>query len=378
MSETTILGVGDIILDLDNHGTAFDRVKHILRKGDIVFANCDQTFSDLGSDPNGFWPIYVSAVPHAASMIDCVKDAGFSVLNFGNNHSLDWGYEAVFDCMEGCRDAGMTPIGFGKNIVEARRPTIINKDETKVGFLNYCSIGPAGYEATESRPGHVPLRAHTYYQQWDPQPGTPALTKSFVDREDLSAMIEDIKALRPKVDILICTFHWGVHYIPAEIADYEREAGHAAIDAGADIIFGQHAHLPKGIEVYNGKTIFYGMHNFSSRGEWTCPAYQPGSKYPDSYKWDWTEHGKKFATFYGEIDPDEKRSSMIAKISVDKAKIVRTAFIPCWISDHNEPEAVGAGDARGQQIFEHFKFLSHSQGFDTKLEWDGDEIVVSD
>jgi poly-gamma-glutamate synthesis protein (capsule biosynthesis protein) len=376
MNTIVLMAVGDIILDLDNHATAFDRVKHILREGDIVFANCDQTFSDIGTDPNGFWPIYVSAVPHSASMVDCVKDAGFTVLNFGNNHSLDWGYESAFDCMDNCRTAGITPFGFGRNLLEARKPTIIEKDGTKIGFLNYCSVGPDGYEATQNRPGHVPLRAHTYYQQWDPQPGTPPITHSFAYREDLASMVADIQALRPQVDILVCTYHWGIHYVPGKIAGYEKEAAHAAIDVGADIIFGQHAHLPKGIEVYKGKTVFYGMHNFSARGEWIPPALQPESKFPESYKWDWTEHGERFKKLFGEIDPDEKRSSMIAKISIVNGAITRVAFVPCWVTDVTEPEPCSADDPRGQQIFNHFQSLSHGQGFDTELKWDGDEIVV--
>jgi len=376
MSKVTLMGVGDIILDLDNHDSAFTNVKHILRQGDVVFANCDQSFSDLGDSPNSFWPIYVSAVPHAASMADCVADAGFTILNFGNNHSLDWGYEAAFDCLDQVKKRGMTPFGFGKNITEARKPAIIEKEGSTIGFLNYCSIGPEGYEATEHRPGHTPMRVHTYYDQWDPQPGTPAITRTFPNRDDLAALLEDVRSLRDKVDVLVCTFHWGVHYVLEVIADYEKEVAHAAIDAGADLVFGQHAHLPKGIEVYNGKAILYGMHNFCSPGEWMPPAKQPGSKYPESYKWDWTEHGEKFKSLFGDVDPEEKRQTLIARVTIDDGDITRVAYTPCWLNDRNEPTALKADDPRATNVFEHFKKISKSQGFDTEFQWEDDEIVL--
>lgn len=57
--------------------------------------------------------------------------------------------------------------------------------------------------------------------------------------------------------------HWGIHFVPATIADYQREVVHAAIDAGADLILGHHPHILKGIEVYGGRAIFYSLGNFA-------------------------------------------------------------------------------------------------------------------
>ena len=78
-------------------------------------------------------------------------------------------------------------------------------------------------------------------------------------KPDSIRSIDDIKKLRPLVDVLIVSQHWGVHFVPFVIATYQYEVGHAAIDAGADLIIGHHAHILKGIEVYKGKVIFFGM-----------------------------------------------------------------------------------------------------------------------
>ena len=106
------------------------------------------------------------------------------------------------------------------------------------------------------------MRASTFYEQVDWQPGTPPRIVTLANKDDLAAMVEDIKKVRPLVDVLIMSIHWGVHHVPAVIAMYQKEVGHAAIDAGVDIILGHHAHILKAVEVYKGKVIFYSIGNF--------------------------------------------------------------------------------------------------------------------
>ena len=386
MSETTLIAVGDIILDLENHSTAFDHVKEVMQAGDITVASCDQIYSDKGESPNGFWQIRVGAPPHSAAMLDTLVDAGVNVINFANNHSLDWGYEAAFDCLALCKDVGVAAVGIGRNIKAARQPVIVERNGTTFGFLAYCSIGPAGYEATAERPGHAPMRAHTHYEQWDPQPGTPPLIHTFAHKEDLREMVDDISRLRKQVDVVIVGFHWGVHYITELIADYEYEVGHAAIDAGADLILGNHPHLPKGIEVYKGKVIFHAMNDLATHGGWRPPATQPGCDYPDSQVWDWTHYGKlpeeRFGNEHMGVGLSSRsmtevvRTSMMAKITVENGSVSRVAYIPCYINDALSPEIVTREQERGQKVFEYWKKTSGSQGLNTDFEWDGDEIVV--
>ena len=77
-------------------------------------------------------------------MLDTLVDAGVDVISFGNNHSMDWGYEAMFDCLERCRKRGITTVGFGRNLAGAREPAIVERDGTRFGFLAYCCVGPPG------------------------------------------------------------------------------------------------------------------------------------------------------------------------------------------------------------------------------------------
>ena len=140
MSEITLVAVGDIILEPDSHDRAFACIKPVLEAGDITFGNCDQVYSDLGESPNGFWPIQAGAVPHSTAMLDSLVDAGFDVLGFGNNHILDWGYEAFLDSLSQVRGRGLEPLGAGKDLPSARKPVIVERNANRVGFLAYRKI----------------------------------------------------------------------------------------------------------------------------------------------------------------------------------------------------------------------------------------------
>ncbi len=82
------------------------------------------------------------------------------------------------------------------------------------------------------------MRIWTIYEQVDYQPGTPPRIVTMPYKEDLAAMIEDIKNLKTLVDVVIVSIHWGLHIIPRVIPMYCPDIGHAAIDAGADLILG--------------------------------------------------------------------------------------------------------------------------------------------
>ena len=76
----------------------------------------------------------------------------------------------------------------------------------------------------------------------------------------------DIAALRNSgAEIVICAFHWGEegHYRPG---DDQQKIAKAAIDAGADIVYGHHPHVLQKIEQYKDGYIFYSLGNFSFGG----------------------------------------------------------------------------------------------------------------
>lgn len=90
---------------------------------------------------------------------------------------------------------------------------------------------------------------------------------------DVEHMVSEITAMKQAgVDVVIFAPHWGAeeYYKPNNV---QVDAGHAAIDAGAHIVWGSHPHVLQPMEAYNGGMIYYSMGNFSFGG----------NLYPDDY-----------------------------------------------------------------------------------------------
>jgi hypothetical protein len=286
-----------------------------------------------------------------------------------NNHTLDWGTEALLDTIERISKTEIKVVGVGKTIIEARKPVVLERKGTRVGFLAYGCVGPDGYEAWEDKPGYAPMRSWTVYEKWDYQPGTPPRIITLAYREDLAAMEEDIHKLKSQVDVVVVSFHWGLHMQPALIPMSGFEIGHAACDAGADIIVGTYAHILKGIEVYKGKVIFHGQSNFAFR---PFPPEGTPKNFPRGYS---NRPGRSLRDFY-KFDPEEVLNTFIAKIIIENGKISKVSYIPCHINKETQPEVVTRNDPRGQGVFSYIEKITRNQNLPTKFAWEGDEVVI--
>ena len=364
----TLVGVGDVLIDREDPDSIFRYVADVLRSGDITYANCEQMYSDKGARVKK-----LSTYSHPRN-IAALQNAGIDVISLANNHTLDHGPEALLDTMERLKTAGLPYIGVGKNLAGARQPVILESKGTTVGFLAYNSVGPEGYEAGENKPGYAPIRAWTFYQQWDPQPGTPARVISVPYTSDLLAMMDDIRKLRSQVDVLVVCPHWGQHFMPHVVPMYCLDIGHAAVEAGADIVLGTHSHMLKGIEIYKGKAIFYATGNFAIE---MCDGTTMGVPAIEAIK--------AMSDFYRYVpDPDyptypchpEAKPTMIVKALIEDGSIKQVRYVPCYVNTLAEPEIVTRADPRAQEVFDYVEAISRSQQFGTRFTWDGDEIII--
>ena len=95
------------------------------------------------------------------------------------------------------------------------------------------------------------------------------------DTIDRAAMTAQIQALRPRVDVLAVALHWGGEYVslpqtsPGIAEDDPVEIAHLAVDAGADLIIGNHPHWVQAVELYEGKFIAYAHGNFIFDQMWS-------------------------------------------------------------------------------------------------------------
>jgi poly-gamma-glutamate capsule biosynthesis protein CapA/YwtB (metallophosphatase superfamily) len=358
---TKILAVGDVGAKRDDPGSIFDGCRDVFAGGDVVFAQLETTVTDCGArSPNA-----KLAMRAPSTMADATRQAGIDVMSFASNHCLDWGYEGFCDTLDHMDAAGVALCGAGATIDEARKPAIAKHDDLRIAFLAYNSILPDGYGATTNTPGCASIRAHTVYSQIEhDQPGTPARILSYPYREDLLALLADIDNARACADIVLVSFHWGLHMVEAEIADYQRIVAHAAIDAGADAILGHHPHILKGIEFYRGAPVFYSLGNFAIE--------QPHVWDPEITKSESFRHlvslNPAWNTDQVYMLPEDTRMTGIVRLFCQEKRIARVEFLPAWIGDDSTPEMLHVDDARFAKVRDYLLRISESQGFDTHFQ----------
>jgi poly-gamma-glutamate capsule biosynthesis protein CapA/YwtB (metallophosphatase superfamily) len=367
----TLCAVGDIMVNRDDPASIFDLAGPVLRDADATFGNCESTYSERGSRN----PATRGEVRAHPRNLDAFTAAGFDVVSFANNHHLDAGYDAFFDTLDALRERGIATCGAGRDLAEARQPAILERNGTRVAFLGYSAILFPGYEAADNRPGCAPLRVHTHYEQVEiEQPGSAPDVITFTREEDLEALREDVRVARERADVVVVTPHWGIHFEPATIAQYETEVGRAAIDAGADVVLGHHQHILKPVQVYKGKVIVHGMGNFAMDADikkhGTSPAVKEmQARYP-GYCFAYQEETPTYPF------PAEARMTVIVRCEITGGAFTEVALIPCYINAGGQPEPLRSDDPRFAQVADYLRTISESQGLDTTLKAVDDRLVV--
>jgi poly-gamma-glutamate capsule biosynthesis protein CapA/YwtB (metallophosphatase superfamily) len=382
--EVVLYAVGDIGPDRADPDSIFRNVKGALSQSNVAFCQLEVNLSNRGIGHRG------REIARSPQIAAAIKDAGFNVVSFAANHCLDAGLEPFFDTIDNLKEQGLCVIGVGRNLKEARSPAIIECKDTKIAFLAYNSILPEGYWAEDSSPrkvywaedsspGCAPLRAWTLYEPIDPtQPGLPPWVHTLTYRDDLKAMVEDIKKTKSLADLVIVSTHCGIHMVPAVIAEYQKEIAHVAIDSGADLILQHHPHILKGIEVYCNKVIFYSLANFAIEvhfmtKEWAeTPCIKKERK---SLNPDWNPPYPDYPSY---PFPPDARKTIIAKCIIKNKKIKRVSFLPTIINKQAEPEILASEDKRFGEIVKYMEEITRDQELDTEYTLSGDEVIVQE
>lgn len=372
---TSVFAVGDIAVNRDQPDTIFELVHERIKQADLAFGqieaiyarsgevNVSGTSSPLRGDPEN---------------VRAIGRAGFNLASFASNHCMDYGISAFRETIEHFRQVpGMQIFGAGENLGEARKPVIVEHHGNRIGFLAYCSILPIRYWADVDRPGCAPARARTIYETLEPdQPGTPPRILTYPHDEDLAHMLQDIRALKAQVDVVIVSMHWGLHFREGELATYEIKYARHCIDAGADVILGHHQHILKPVEIYRGKPIFYGMANFAFD-----MYYQPGElEKPERIERrqrlhpGWT-HDPAYPTFPFPVD---SRKGMVVLLEIERGQVTRTRWQPTMINQKSQPRLLTRAEPEFDEVLAYMRKITAAQKIATRYELDGDTIVCLD
>jgi poly-gamma-glutamate capsule biosynthesis protein CapA/YwtB (metallophosphatase superfamily) len=319
--------------------SAFALVKPALAEADVLFGDLEMALyrPDATLDEKPGW------TQSDPAMVESLADAGFAAVGCANN--VIQGAEAIRSTLATLDRHGIAHTGAGEDLAAARAPAVVERGGVRFGFLASTMVYyVSGHAAGPTSAGVAALRCHTAYEphpRLHQMPGSPAITRSWPDPAALARLREDVTALRRQVDVLVTYFHWGVSGMD-ELAEYQRTVAHDAIDHGADLVVGSHAHKPQGVERYKDRAILYGLGNFA---------------------FDW-------------VNMRPPRTGLLARCEVADKRITRVAVRPVLRRDDplNQPELVGLDHPHGRRIADRVAELSAELG--TQLRPQGDELVV--
>ena len=243
---TTLLFTGVIVparcvqSAIDARGDAeyvYDEVRATIQAADFAIGTFNATMSDVPPH-TGCIPTYVLVGSPANA--DALANAGFDAMSVATNHIKDCGLttcgdKAFFDTLEALRRVGIQPVGAGSNQSEALQPIVLIANGVRFAIISLGQIQQGGVYATAEKPGIAELT--------------------------LENLQNSIVAARQISDVVIVMPHWG----PEDVATptwIQRNLAHQIVEAGADLVVGNHTHVVQGFQEINGIPVFYGLGNF--------------------------------------------------------------------------------------------------------------------
>lgn len=243
-SDISLLFAGDVLLsnhhlnlyDKKNakiHGILSKDLVDIMNSVDVMMINQEFPFSTRGTKMED--KQYTFRVN--PNRVNIFPEMGIDIVTLANNHTLDFGTDALLDTIDTLDNAKIKHVGAGKNLEEAKLTKSFEINDKKIAFLGASRVIPV-YE-------------------WNAMKEQPGLFTTY----DPTLLLEEIKIAKNNNDIVVVYVHWGIERAQYP-KDYQRNLGKQYIDAGADIIIGSHPHVLQGIEYYKGKPIVYSLGNF--------------------------------------------------------------------------------------------------------------------
>lgn len=222
------------VLSMDS--SPFSGVSDVTSNVDLLLINFENAATSSGDALKGDVPLKCDP-----SYVPLAKANNVTVAGLANNHAIDYGITGMQDTLENLKSADITPMGAGNTEDEAHQAVVKDVNGRKVTILNYMdseNFAEYSYEAMPYANGSNP--GYSAYDSEDAQ-------KQIAENNDS--------------DLIVAYLHFGNEYSNSPNENQVKIA-HELIDYGADVVIGSHPHVTQGIEMYNGKPIFYSLGNF--------------------------------------------------------------------------------------------------------------------
>lgn len=357
----------------------FKRLVQLFADSDVGYVNLEMLMHNFEHSPGSAGGTFTGSNP---SNLDDLKWAGINLVSTANNHSYDYGENGVLTNIKHLEESGLCFAGTGRNLSEARSAAYMDSPNGRVALISASSTFSESGRALDQRPdikgrpGLNPQRFITKYildqrafeeiqrankelglqskqdslRKFRPEGTIPNDTKtelSFLGhrfelgetfreetrphKRDMRDNLRWISDARRMADWVFVSFHCHESGITvAEPPDFLVEFSRACIDAGADAFFGHGPHVTRGIELHNGKPIFYSLGNFIFQND--TVEWQP------SYNYDALSLGSEStpADFYDKRSEGQRGfpndpiywQSVIARINFQAKKVESIELVP--------------------------------------------------
>ena len=253
-SETiTIQAVGDVIpgtnypfnrLPSNKDSLIPPSVRAYLQRADLLFGNFESTLTTHPYTPKDTSRGQVFAFRSPPQHAKLFADVGFDVLSVANNHAMDFGTKGFQDTFDNITAAGMKAVGKKNQIL------YFNVENVPVAVIGFC-----------------------FYEYCN----------TVQDIEKAKALVEEA---RKKAKIVVISMHVGAEgnnalkvknqteFFYGENRGNSVKFARTMIDSGADLVLGHGPHVPRAIELYQGKLIAYSLGNFLGYGVFSTSSYK--------------------------------------------------------------------------------------------------------
>lgn len=324
----SLVALGDLLYShpmADRPDPDLQKVLQLVRSGDVTIANREGPIPDISDQRlTGFSNGILWGEPALARD---EKAMGIDMVSIANNHSTDWGGEGLLETLRLHDEAGVVHAGGGRNLQEARRAGILTTPKGRVALISTASTFRANAGANDAfgevgaRPGISLLRTRTINivtqdqfarirqlatelaSTLAPAPAPDATEITFADQiyrigpkarqsyemelYDHAGLLKAVREAKDNADLVVFTIHahespTGVDDDTPEPPDFLIKLFHDAVDAGADVIMGGGPHSLRGVEIYKGKVVLYGLGVFFINGEIKALQESALQVYPDA------------------------------------------------------------------------------------------------
>jgi len=225
--------------EIGNPDYPYEEVQHILEDADISLGSFNATMSDQVEHTGCVWTYQLVGSPENA---DALARTGFDLMSVATNHIKDcglmrsWCDKTFFDTLGHFQRVGIQTVGAGANLSEALEPVVITVNGIRFGFV---SLGDSKLSETVFAT--------------DDNPGIARLTE-----ENMRQALDKARQIS---DVVIALPHWGPEdeLLPNWI---QRGQARYIVNAGADLVIGNHTHVVQAYQTIDEIPVFYGLGNF--------------------------------------------------------------------------------------------------------------------